>query len=302
MSNLQNLTVIIVTYRTNHEILENCLNSIDQNIKILIVENSNDEKFKEKYESLYANVSVILSKENLGYGGGNNFGFKNIKTRYGLISNPDVVYSSNFFKEIDKYLVTEIDFNIIGVSYDNEDDYLSYGSFDNKKNLNLKDKKYDQNNLKEVDWVVGCSMLVDNKKVKFSKLFDDNIFLYFEEIDFCRQTKINNGKVFSSSKLVVKHLGHKGSAATDPNYTIETEMFRNWHWMWSSFYYHKKYSNYFLALIKMFGKFIKSFFKMIFFTINYNKKKQTMYYARFSGLLNGFIGKKSWYRVKSLFK
>ena len=148
MSNLQNLTVIIVTYRTNHEILENCLNSIDQNIKILIVENSNDEKFKEKYESLYANVSVILSKENLGYGGGNNFGFKNIKTRYGLISNPDVVYSSNFFKEIDKYLATEIDFNIIGVSYDNEDDYLSYGSFDNKTHLNLKDKKYYQNNLK----------------------------------------------------------------------------------------------------------------------------------------------------------
>ncbi len=48
MSNLQNLTVIIVTYRTNHEILENCLNSIDQNVKILIVENSDDEKFKEK--------------------------------------------------------------------------------------------------------------------------------------------------------------------------------------------------------------------------------------------------------------
>ena len=35
--------------------------------------------------------------------------------------------------------------------------------------------------------------------------------------------------------LKIKHLGHKGSAATDPEYSIETEMFRNWHWMWSSF-------------------------------------------------------------------
>jgi len=302
MSNLQNLTVIIVTYRTNHEILENCLNSIDQNVKILIIENSDDEKFKEKYEKKYNNISVILSNKNLGYGGGNNFGFNNMSTRYGLISNPDVIYSSNFFKEIEKYLIPEIKFSIIGVCYDNEDEYLSYGSFNNKENEILKNKKFEQNNLKEVDWVVGCSMLVDTENVKSSNLFDENIFLYFEEIDFCRQTKFNSGKVFSSSKLIVKHLGHKGSAATDPNYTIETEMFRNWHWMWSSFYYHKKYSNYMFALKAMMGKFLKSFFKMIIFTIIYNKKKQTMYFARFSGLLNAFLGRKSWYRVKSLFK
>ena len=302
MSNLQNLTVIIVTYRTNHVILDDCIKSIDQNVKILIIENSDDAKFKEKYENKFNNVSVILSHKNLGYGGGNNFGFKNIKTRYGLISNPDVVYNSNFFEEIDMYLIPEIEFSIIGVSYDNEENYLSYGSFDNKKNIILKEKNYEQNNLKEVDWVVGCSMLIDTNKINSSKLFDENIFLYFEEIDFCRQTKINGGKVYSSSKLIVKHLGHKGSAATDPNYTIETEMFRNWHWMWSSFYYHKKYSNYFLAIKIMSGKFIKSFFKMIFFSIIYNKKKQTMYFARYSGLLNAFMGKKSWYRVKSLFK
>ena len=302
MSNLQNLTVIIVTYRTNHEILENCINSIDKNVRILIVENSNDEKFKEKYEKKYDNVSVILSNKNLGYGGGNNFGFNNMNTRYGLISNPDVIYNSNFFKEIEKYLIPEIKFSIIGVCYDNEDEYLSYGSFNNKENKILKNKNFEQNNLKEVDWVVGCSMLIDTKNIKSLNLFDENIFLYFEEIDFCRQTKLNGGKVFSSSKLIVKHLGHKGSAATDPNYTIETEMFRNWHWMWSSFYYHKKYSNYFVALKAMIGKFLKSFFKMIIFTIAYNKKKQTMYFARFSGLLNAFLGRKSWYRVKSLFK
>ena len=302
MANLQNLTVIIVTYRTNHVILDDCIKSIDQNVKILIIENSDDAKFKKKYENKFNNVSVILTRKNLGYGAGNNFGFENIKTRYGLISNPDVVYNSNFFEEIDKYLIPEIEFSIIGVSYDNEENYLSYGSFDNKNNIILKEKNYEQNNLKEVDWVVGCSMLIDTNKINSSKLFDENIFLYFEEIDFCRQTKINGGKVYSSCKLIVKHLGHKGSAATDPNYTIETEMFRNWHWMWSSFYYHKKYSNYFLAIKIMSGKFIKSFFKMIFFSIIYNKKKQTMYFARYSRLLNAFTGKKSWYRVKSLFK
>ena len=47
MSNLENLTVIIVTYRTNHDILDDCINSIDKNVKILIVENSNDLNFRD---------------------------------------------------------------------------------------------------------------------------------------------------------------------------------------------------------------------------------------------------------------
>ena len=82
MSNLQNLTVIIVTYRTNNEILDNCINSIDPQVKILIVENSEDLNFKKNYENKFKNVSVILSNKNLGFGAGNNFGFRNIKTRY----------------------------------------------------------------------------------------------------------------------------------------------------------------------------------------------------------------------------
>ena len=87
MSLLDNLTVIIVTYRTNNEILYNCLDSINSKVKILIVENSNNYEFKKEIEKMYENVSVLLSNKNLGYGAGNNLGFRNIKTRYGLISN-----------------------------------------------------------------------------------------------------------------------------------------------------------------------------------------------------------------------
>jgi hypothetical protein len=213
-----------------------------------------------------------------------------------LISNPDVVYNNNFFEEVKNYLKDNLNFSVIGPSY-NDEKILSYGSFDLSKNLN----EFDNFHLKEVDWVVGCTMLLDTKKINENFYFDENFFLYFEEADLCRRIKLKGGKVYTSSKLLVDHYGHKGSAATDPKYSIETEMFRNWHWMWSSFYYKKKYSNYPIALGSMFGKLARSFIKMIFFTIVYNKKKQTMYYARFAGLINSMLGKKSWYRVKSLF-
>ena len=91
MNNLKDLTVIIVTFKTNEDILYNCINSISKDVNIINIENSNDTSHKKKIEQKYNNVKVILSGKNLGYGGGNNLGIQKSETRYILISNPDVV-------------------------------------------------------------------------------------------------------------------------------------------------------------------------------------------------------------------
>ena len=67
MDNLKNLTIIIVTYKTEKRILYNCIKSIDANIKIIVVENSNNEEFKSQVLKDFENVDVILSNTNLGY-------------------------------------------------------------------------------------------------------------------------------------------------------------------------------------------------------------------------------------------
>ena len=298
---VNDLTVLIVTFKTNHKILDDCIKSIDGKSKIIIVENSNDEEFKKEYEKKFSNIEVFLSGKNLGYGVGNNFGLNLVKTNYALISNPDVVYENDFFSSIDYYIKKNVDFDIMGPMYRRED-YASYGHFDDLIKIAPKRISSNESSLVSAHWIVGCTMFLNLKKFKNRNLFDENFFLYFEEFDLCRQVIIKKGKIYASKKLYVNHLGHKGSAATDPQYSIETEMFRNWHWMWSSFYFYKKNYNFFYAIKSMYGKFFRSLFKMIFFRIFYNEKKFTMYYARFSGILNCFLGKKSWYRVKSLFQ
>ena len=295
---VNDLTVLIVTFKTNHKILDDCIKSIDGKSKIIIVENSNDEEFKKKYEKNFSNIEVFLSGKNLGYGVGNNFGLNLIKTNYALISNPDVVFENDFFSSIDDYIKQNTDFDIMGPMY-RKQDYASHGYFEDLKNIS---PQRDQGSLITAHWIVGCTMFLNLKKFKNRKLFDENFFLYFEEFDLCRSVVLRQGKVYASKKLYVNHLGRKGSAATDPNYSIETEMLRNWHWMWSSFYFYKKNFNFFYAVKTMYGKFFRSLFKMIFFRVFYNEKKFTMYYARFSGIWNSFLGRKSWYRVKSLFQ
>ena len=296
MDNLKNLTIIIVTYKTEKRILYNCIKSIDANIKIIVVENSNNEEFKSQVLKDFENVDVILSNTNLGYGGGNNLGLKYVKTNFVMISNPDTVYDKNFFKNLSVYLNSNIKFSIIGASY-NDENYLPYGSFDSKLNKYLKKIDYDDNNLKEVDWVVGCTMILNLKEINFEKVFDDSFFLFYDETDLCFRVKSKNGKIYNSSKLIVDHLGHKSSQSSDPRFKIKSEKLRNWHLMWSSFYYHKKHYGYFFSVRKNIGKLFRSFFKMLYFKIKNEEEKKVIYKYRFLGLINSMIGKNSWYRI-----
>ena len=76
------------------------------------------------------------------------------------------------------------------------------------------------------------------------------------------------------------------------------ELSRNWHWMWSTFYFHKKYLEFIFAILKVSSKFLSALFKVVFYMILFNKKKSQIYFQRLSGLFNSIIGKKSWYRPK----
>ena len=71
---------------------------------------------------------------------------------------------------------------------------------------------------------------------------------------------------------------------------------KDWHYMWSSFYFYKKNYSYFYALKKFISKFLSSFFKMIFYSILFQKINRDKYLYRFLGLLSSMLGKPSSYR------
>ena len=98
----QTLSVVIVSYKSDH-VIHDCIQSISDQIKIIVVDNSNDQKFKENIEKKYSNVECVLSLTNLGMGSGNNLGLKHVKTDYAMILNPDVV----LYKETIQEIITE---------------------------------------------------------------------------------------------------------------------------------------------------------------------------------------------------
>jgi N-acetylglucosaminyl-diphospho-decaprenol L-rhamnosyltransferase len=293
---LSDLTVNILTYKTNMEILDNCIDSISSEVKINIIENSKKFENEEHIRSKKNNINIICTGSNLGYAGGHNYGISKVTTRYVLILNPDLICKNAYFDNVKNYLNDQVDFHIIGSQYEKDKmNKPAYGLFEKKKfNPPLP---IDKLNLQIVDWVVGCSMLIDLKKFSNKKLFDENFFLFYEETDFCRSVKLNNGLIFSSKDLIIDHYGEKGSFATEISNRYSYLKLRNWHLMWSSFYYYKKNYGYLHAFKLLIGSLIKSFFKLIFFAILFNKYNFTKHFFRFSGLLNSMIGKKSWFRI-----
>ena len=141
-------------------------------------------------------------------------------------------------------------------------------------------------------------MVVNLKKFNKKRIFDQNYFLYFEEIDLCKKIKNNSGNIFFVKELKVNHLGFKGSIGGKKSKDNEAQNLRNWHYMWSSFYYYRKNYNYFYALSKMFGKLVRSFLKTLFYTMVFKTGKRNKYLFRLMGILSSLFGMTSYYRIK----
>ncbi len=298
MENLKNLTVIILTYNTPEKILLNCLRSIDKAVKIVIVENSKLFENTKLIIEKFPNTKIVCTGDNLGYGKGNNFGLKEVSTDYALILNPDVVCGSNFFSNLPSVINEAKDFSIIGCQYLEDKIFMPAGFFERKKNLKFAEefKNNKINSLYEVEWVTGCSLLLNLREFENREIFDEKFFLYFEEFDLCKSlTKINK-KVYTSNKLRIHHLGFQSSLSENYDENLKRINIKNWHYMWSSFYFYKKNYNFFYALFKLSGKFFKSFLKMIFYSVILKKEKRDKYLYRFLGLLNSILGNPSNFR------
>ena len=278
---IKDITVVITSFKSNEKII-NCLNSINNQCKVIVVENSDDLKIKQKIENTFSNVQCILSGENFGYGKANNIGLKNVKTKYALILNPDATLDPSTLENFLIVTKQNLDFAIIG-PYDQEKRKVS-----TSMDINNTD-------LIKVENVKGFAMFLNLEQFEDVGFFDENFFIYFEEIDLCRRLTNVNKKIFLSPLIKINHLG---AQSHDESINKNMELSRNWHWMWSTFYYHRKHKGFLIAFITILPQLFSAIIKMTIYSLLMNKVKREVYYQRFSGLLNAILGRKSWYRPK----
>lgn len=275
---LKNITFIIVSYKSEN-IIENCIKSINSISKILIVENSTNKSFKNNLEKKYSNVEVIVAGKNLGYAAANNLAINLVKTKYAFILNPDTSFEEEALKQI--YLAIQFlneDFTLLGPSIVDT-------------NTTLPSKFEEKSIVDKADYLKGFALFVNLRKIDFKPLFDENFFLFLEEIDLCKRVRDLGGKIYAVNKCYIYHDGKKSSGNN-----LEIDKCRNWHWMWSLFFYNKKHYGNFVAyrvtMVKFFSSLIKFLFGYIFFKKNYS----LIHKSRIEGLINAYYNKPSWRR------
>ena len=281
----QNLSIVIVTLKSE-KIIHECIKSINQDLPIIIVENSNNESFKNHLEEKYKNLKCILSKSNLGMGAANNIGIKSAPTDYVLILNPDVILETNTLNEIFLASKEISEFSILSpISADAS--YPNYGMFNKKNKIEIRNTPF------KVDYVDGFAMLLNKKKFKNNIFFDENFFLYLENNDLCLRVNRKGESIYVIPSAKVQH---EGAKTVDRKYENEIELSRNWHWIWSKFYFNKKNFGFIKALQESLMTYLASIIKLIFYFIIRKNFKKKIYFNRASGFYNALTGKPSWYR------
>jgi len=255
------LTVIIVVFKTKRIILKNFLSKINNKYQIIIIDNSGVYDFDEFMHQ--KNIKIIKSKKNNGNGAGINLGLKETITPYAIYFDIDTNFENNFLDEFVKIISEFKDFAILIPN-------INSSIISNDKLI----EKYDAE---------GAAMLFDVKKIKKIGMFDENFFLYWEETDLYLKCKKNNQKIFILPALKIFHDGSSSIEGDKIDYNIIA--LRNWHYMWSFFYFYKKNYSYIYAVKKTYFIFIKDLLKLIYYLFKLDSKNIVIRFNRVFGVI-----------------
>jgi len=287
------ITIVIISYNSS-DLVKNYIKNLSKKIPILVIENSRDKNLKDYLEKNYKKVKVLIPKKNLGYGAGLNLGIKESKTKFVYCSTVDVVINNDNFFLLNKYKNILTNFGILAGTYRNQKIYKNY-DVNGKKIIN---KNLIKIGIKEVDVIFGSGFLL-NKKIleekKIFKLFDKNIFLYFEDIDSSLRLRKHNLKLFVSNRIKFQN---KDRRIINLDYGLKYKLSRNWHYCWSKFYFYKKNYSYIFALKKISPNFLRAIKSLIINLIRINNSEILISIAQISGILNSLMLKSSSYRIE----
>jgi GT2 family glycosyltransferase len=287
------ITIVIISYNST-DLVKNYIKNLSKKIPILVIENSRDKNLKDYLEKNYKNVKVLIPKKNLGYGPGLNLGIKESKTKFVYCSTVDVVINNDNFFLLNKYKNILTNFGILAGTYRNQKIYKNYDVNGTK----IINKNLIKMGIKEVDVIFGSGFLL-NKKIleekKIFKLFDENIFLYFEDIDSSLTLRKHNLKLFVSNRIKFQN---KDRRIINLDYGLKYKLSRNWHYCWSKFYFYKKNYSYIFALKKISPNFLRAIKSLIINLIRINNSEILISIAQISGILNSLMLKSSSYRIE----
>ena len=246
-SNIKTISIIVVSFNSL-SYLKNCLDSIikfppglgENEYEVIIVDNNSTDgtaDFIEKNYLKYSFIRLIENNKNMGFSHANNLAIKNSNSMYYLLLNSDTEVYENSINGLigffESSLKKGISIGIAGPKIINSDGSVQlscrrFPSFinaafytilagikpDNRFSRRYKLADADRSRPFEVDWVSGSAMMISGEAIRHAGMFDENYFMYVEDVDLCYRMWRSGFKVYYYPLAkVLHHIG--GSGASD---------------------------------------------------------------------------------------
>lgn len=230
------ISVIIVSYNVK-SFLQHCINSVKNaskhlNVELFVVDNNSIDGTGEMVQQVFPDVYFIANKNNLGFGKANNQALKLSKGRYVLFLNPDTLIEENTLDIFVDFMDKNEKIGMVGPKILNSDGTLQLAcrrSFPSPsvalpKLLGLsalfpKNKIFGKYNLSyldpdesyAVDAISGSIMFCRGDLIRKLKGFDEDFFMYGEDLDLCRRIQLTGSLVYYLPETTIIH--HKGESS-----------------------------------------------------------------------------------------
>ena len=229
------LSIVIVSWNTRG-ILHDCLSSVYEetnnvSFEVIVIDNASTDGSGEMVKSEFPQVILLENRKNRGFAAANNQGITIAKGRYVLLLNSDTVILDNAIARTVAFADAHTDAAVVGCRVLNPDRTLQRTCFMFPSILNMllsssylyklfsKSKFFgrermtwwDRSDVRGVDVVTGCLMLVRREAIEQVGGMDEQFFMYGEETDWCYRFKEAGWKVMFTPCAEIIHLGGASS-------------------------------------------------------------------------------------------
>lgn len=229
---MTDLSVIIVSYK-GYERLRQCLDSLKTlgrkniSVEVIVVNNCPGDETISFFESQYEGFRFIDNDRNGGYANGCNLGFSHSEGSYILILNPDTVVTEKALDELVSVARSNPSFKIVSCRQVNEKgkESVAWGPFPAFINLTgfmravtrtgyknqIRHRDGYPSHIFFPDWISGSVVLLSREDYRRLNGFDEDFWMYFEDVDLCRRARYSGGEIAFCNNITIEH-NHGGSS------------------------------------------------------------------------------------------
>jgi GT2 family glycosyltransferase len=220
------LSIIIVSYNVKKKLRENLesifSSNVDFSLEVFVVDNNSKDGSAEMVEKNFPQVKLIKNTENLGFSKANNMAIKKSQGNFILLLNPDMQVfpdtlekSLNFAKNNPQAIVSSC--KLVDEKNNIIRHVRRFPKFFDQLMIVLKVphifpgvlnrylvKDFDYSKDQKVDSVRGSFFMINRRSFKELSnknlpLLDERYFIWFEEVDFCKQVYSLGGEIWYNS-------------------------------------------------------------------------------------------------------